>query len=147
MNASKNFIIWAKFILKSPVMMDDLTMTSATNLLATEAGQLVSSILTSILANYELLAKAEDMSHNKERLPEDLLPVFRPFPVNERLVPGNVFQGNTTDVKEEEGDSNQNQQSDSKDQEEGDHENFNKFFLVAVAFAVVRMFFYMFASI
>merc|ERR1739838_1238875 len=43
--AVENFSFWAKFILKSPLMME----AGAPNLLATEAGQLVSSILTSIL--------------------------------------------------------------------------------------------------
>ena len=51
--------------------MDDLMEVGATNLVATEAGQLVSCILTSILANYDLL-DAEVMSQKKEKLPEGL---------------------------------------------------------------------------
>merc|ERR1739838_1003090 len=115
--AVENFSFWAKFILKSPLMME----AGAPNLLATEAGQLVSSILTSILANYDLL------SHKKEKLPEGIQ-----SPVKEGLVPGNVFQGITSVVKKEEGESNQNQQSASKDQDEGDQENLTEILLDTV---------------
>merc|ERR1711936_1365180 len=89
-------------------------------------GQLASSILTSILANYDLL-DAEVMSQKKEKLPEGLQ-----SPAKEGLVPGNVFQGITAVVKEEEGESNQNHQSGSRDQDEGGQENLNEIPLVTV---------------
>jgi len=130
--AVEKFSFWAKFILKSRLMMDDLMEVGATNLVATEAGQLASSILTSILANYDLL-DAEVMSQKKEKLPEGLQ-----SPAKEGLVPGNVFQGITAVVKEEEGESNQNQQSGSRDQDEGGQENLDEILVFQGITAVVK---------